>query len=199
MAHVDDFIILGDERSQEWLDVVNAYCGVAVRERPGEILINQSSYCAQVEEVKFQARDEDLPANEDEKSQLRGVLGAVQWRAYSTAPQHLVQLSMLQSQVSAATVKVLKLANKLVREVFHNRHLGLRVTDLGVDPQDVVFVAFSEQTRSVEHWRIHHMCQQPHHFGGTAGSSDSNLLEEWTSSTSCKIFSCCGSTSGIRG
>ena len=68
MAHVDDFIILGDENSQPWLDVVNAFhakyrwspwevmsynhCGVAVRELPGEILMDQSSYCAQVEEIK---------------------------------------------------------------------------------------------------------------------------------------------------
>ena len=73
------------------------------------------------------------------------MLGALRWRAYSTAPQHLVQLSMLQSQVNGATVKVLKMANKLVREVFHGRHLGLRVTDLGgADQQDVVFVAFSD-------------------------------------------------------
>ena len=114
------------------------HCGVAIRERPAEILMDQSTYCAQVEETKFNSV---IPA----KSQLRGVLGALQWRAYSTAPQHLVQLSMLQSQVNGATVKVLKMANKLVREVYHNRHMGIRVTDLGgIDPQEVVFVAFSD-------------------------------------------------------
>ena len=156
--------------------------------------MDQSTYCSQIDEVKFEMRDENLPASEREKSQLREVLGALQWRAYSTAPQHLVQLSMLQSQVNAATVKVLKMANKLVREVYHSRHLGLRVTDLGgIDPRDVVFVAFSDAAvgnrPDLSSTGGYIMCQQPYHFGWAAGSRDASSMEERPPSTGRKIFS----------
>ena len=160
-AHVDDFIITGCEQDPEWVAAVSGFhskyrfspwecvnynhCGVAVREGNSEFILDQSTYCSQIEEIKFEARNEDDLATKDEITQLRGVLGAVQWRAYSTAPQLLVQLSMLQSMISKATVKTLKLANKLVREAFHNRFQHIRITGLdGLDPEEVNFVAWSD-------------------------------------------------------
>ena len=160
-AHVDDFIITGCEQDPEWVAAVSGFhskyrfspwecvsynhCGVAVREGNSEFILDQSTYCSQIEEIKFEARNEDDLATKEEISQLRGVLGAVQWRAYSTAPQLLAQLSMLQSTISKATVKTLKLANKLVREAFHNRFQHIRITALdGVAPEEVCFVAWSD-------------------------------------------------------
>ena len=65
-------------------------------------------------------------------------------RAYS-APQLQVQLSVLQSMMSKATVKTLKLANKLVREAYRNRFQHIRVTDLdAIGPEEVCFVAWSD-------------------------------------------------------
>ena len=160
-AHVDDFIITGCEQDPEWVNAVAGFhsryrfspwecvnythCGVAVREGTNEFVLDQSTYCSQIEEIKFDARNEDDLATKEEITQLRGVLGAVQWRAYSTAPQLLVQLSMLQSMISKATVKTLKLANKLVREAFHNRFQHMRISGLGgIAPEEVNFVAWSD-------------------------------------------------------
>ena len=160
-AHVDDFIITGDEQDPEWVNAVAGFhsryrfspwecvsynhCGVAIREGTSEFTLDQSTYCSQIEEIKFTARDDNDLATKDEVSQLREVLGAVQWRAYSAAPQLLVQLSMLQSMISKATVKTLKLANKLVREAYHNRFQHIRITALdGVSPEEVNFVAWSD-------------------------------------------------------
>ena len=70
-------------------------------------------------------------------TQLRGVLGAIQWRAYSTAPQHMATLSMLQSQTSKATVATLQAANKLAREVYAQRHMCIKIPDLQVEPDEI--------------------------------------------------------------
>ncbi|CAE7547481.1 RE1 [Symbiodinium sp. CCMP2592] len=160
-AHVDDFIITGDESDSDWVAIVGRFyqsyrwspwevvdynhCGVAVREGHKEVIMDQAKYCAQIDEIKFKARGDEELATPDEVSQLRAALGALQWRAYSTAPQLLVQLSMLQSSVNKATVKVLKQTNKLVREAFHGRFLHMKVTDLdGISPEQVTFVAWAD-------------------------------------------------------
>lgn len=90
-------------------------------------------------------RKDDSPATEGELSQLRGLLGGIQWRVYQTAPQHAAQLSMLQSDMSKATLKTLKDANKLCREVYHQKHMPLKVNALRVnDPRQVIFVCWTD-------------------------------------------------------
>ena len=160
-AHVDDFVIAGDEQDAEWTEIVNRFhqsyrwspwevvsynhCGVMIKEGHREIIMDQSKYCAQIDEIKFENRSDEAPATKDEVAQLRAALGALQWRAYSTAPQLMVQLSMLQSSVNNATVRVLKQANKLVREAYHGRFMHIKVTDLdGTAPEQVTFVAWSD-------------------------------------------------------
>ena len=74
-AHVDDFIITGCEQDPEWVAAVSGFhskyrflswecvsynhCGVAVREGNSEFILDQSTYCSQIEEIKFEARNED--------------------------------------------------------------------------------------------------------------------------------------------
>ncbi|CAE7943401.1 RE2 [Symbiodinium necroappetens] len=160
VAHVDDFILAGNENDEMWLQAVRDFhstyrwspwecrdyphCGVQIHEGEQETVMSQADYCAQLKQIEVSNRDEDLPATEEEKSQLRGLLGGIQWRAYSTAPQHLATLSMLQTQANAATVKTLKAANKLCREVYHHRHETIRIQDLGVQPEDVVFLTWCD-------------------------------------------------------
>ena len=160
-AHVDDFVICGDESDAEWNQIVNGFhqsyrwspwevvnynhCGVVIKEGHREVMMDQSKYCSQIDEIQFAPRGDDELATKDEVSQLRAALGALQWRAYSTAPQLMVQLSMLQSLVTKATVRTLKQANKLVREAYHGRFLHMKVTDLdGISPEEVLFVAWAD-------------------------------------------------------
>ena len=160
IAHVDDFLVCGDENNEQWMEALSQFyarfrwspwetneymhCGVRVKEGEDEVILEQSEYCANIEEVKYEKRDEKLPATPEEVTQLRGVLGAIQWRAYSTAPQHMATLSMLQSQTSKATVGTLQQANKLAREVYAQRHMCIKIPDLQIDPDDVTFVAWSD-------------------------------------------------------
>ena len=159
-AHVGDFLLSGNEACEEWHEVVSKFytkyrwspwevspynhCGVRIQESNNEVTMDQSTYCGTLEQIEYQKRDENLPASAEEVSQLRGLLGGIQWRAYSTAPQHLAVLSMLQSQVSKATVKTLMMANKLCREVYHQRQNVLKVVNLEIAPEDVTFVAWCD-------------------------------------------------------
>ena len=160
VAHVDDFLLAGNEKDERWHSAVSTFyqkfrwspweasaynhCGVRIQETTDEVILDQSAYCAGLEQIKYEKRDENLPASPDEISQLRGLLGGIQWRAYSTAPQHLAMLNLLQSQVSKATVHTLQQANKLCREVFNQRHMAIRIPDLGVKPEEVTFVAWCD-------------------------------------------------------
>ena len=67
-----------------------------------------------LEPAIFEARDDDSPVTEKERSQLRGLLGTLQWRCYNTAPQHAARLSLIQSEVNTATIATAKSMNKLL-------------------------------------------------------------------------------------
>ena len=78
-------------------------------------------------------------------SQLRGALGALQWRAQQTAPHLMARLGQLQSSITKANIETIKATNKLIRENFQHRYLSARINQLGVeDPRSVHFVAWSD-------------------------------------------------------
>ena len=163
-AHVDDFLFCGNEDDCRYRAALHYlydkftwspweanrfdHCGVQLHQNSdGSFLLDHSQFCEKLEQVEIvkDGRKEGDAAHEGEKAQLRGLLGGIQWRSYQTGPLHSAQLSFLQSEMSHATVKTLKDANKLCREVHHNRHVPLRVTPLNVkDPKEVTFVTWCD-------------------------------------------------------
>ena len=96
-AHVDDFLIAGDNLSPEWRMVMEKFkkafrwspwestpflhCGVTINQLEDHFFVlSHDEYCAEIKH-----------------SQCRAVLGAVQWRVLQSAPQHAAKLSWLQS------------------------------------------------------------------------------------------------------
>ena len=160
-AHVDDFLFAGDSGSGVWQKAVSEiykryqwspwevdsymHCGVQViQSGDGTITLDHSAYCSNIEQIEIAGGDDD-PVSDMEKQQLRGVLGAIQWRVYQSAPQHAARLSMLQSQISHPTKATLREANKLVREVFQYKHVSPKFQRLQVeDPMSVTFVAWTD-------------------------------------------------------
>ena len=161
-AHVDDFLIAGDETSEVWSQALHTFyarfkwspwehgsyshCGIQVREECDfSYSLDHSEFCSNIEQITFQNRSDDEKINADELTQLRGVLGALQWRSHQTGPHLSSKLGQLQSEITRATVATLKAANKLVRECFQTRHLSTRINQLGVnDPRDIVFIGWSD-------------------------------------------------------
>ena len=162
-SHVDDFIICGNEECEAWNAVLTAFhqrfrwspwehssfthCGIVIKEAcDGSKILDHSKYCETVAQIHVQKeRPDKSPATADEVSQLRALLGAVQWRSYNSGPQHAFKVSMLLSQVTRATARTLREANKLVREVHGQRHLSTRISYLpGVAPEEVHFVCWTD-------------------------------------------------------
>lgn len=161
-SHVDDFLLAGNEESEQWVDLLQSFhqrfkwspwehgefvhCGVKLRERPGfAVDLDHTKFCEDLEQITFKNRADDDPATPEELTQLRGVLGAAQWRAYQSGPHHSAKLGILQSMVTKATVETLKAANKLVRELHQQKYISAKISPLPVqDPKDVCFIAWSD-------------------------------------------------------
>ena len=148
------WMISGCEDSQVWVDALTAFyrrfkwppwefenfnhcgdphCGVKVREEPDfSLTLDHSSFCENIERVVFQSRADHEPLKAEELTQLRGALGALQWRAHQTAPHLSTRLGQLQSETSRATVATAKGTNKLIGECFNSRHVSTRINQLYV-------------------------------------------------------------------
>ena len=125
VAHVDDFLMAGEESHPQWQQSISQFhsayswtpwekdsymhCGVQVTQRQdGSFVLNHSDYCTTIEPIKIDKKRHDNDrCTEDEKQQLRGVLGALQWRAYQSGPQHGARLSQLQSQLASPTIQTI--------------------------------------------------------------------------------------------
>ena len=161
-AHVDDFLFAGESdhplyqravshlydayQWSPWEIEAFSHCGVKLVQHPdGSVNLNHADYCAEIEPINITGRSDKDRVTSSELQELRAVLGALQWRVYQTGPQHGARLSMLQSQLADPTVATLCEANKLVREVYQGRHLGLKYQRLEVENlEEVVFVAWTD-------------------------------------------------------
>lgn len=98
-AHVDDFLFAGDDGNALWRKAVSTlyeayqwsnwqcddytHCGVHVVQRPDHS--EYSEYCATIEPIPIaKDRSEKDVISENERQQLRGILGAIQWRVYQS-------------------------------------------------------------------------------------------------------------------
>ena len=86
---------------------------------------------------------QDLPVTESERTQLRGLLGALQWPATQTSPHLQAGVSLLCGEVTKATTKTLEAANKLLRFAKSNADVGLDFRYLG-DKENVTFAVYSD-------------------------------------------------------
>ena len=135
-AHVDDFLICGDN-SEEWLHFVKVLltafrwtpweegkfkqCGVLMTQQPDNSIVqDQTEYLATLTEIDMKnERKEQLnsPVTEGERTQLRALLGALQWLVTQTRVDCAVDVNLLQSCVATATVETLLSANKILRKL----------------------------------------------------------------------------------
>ena len=161
-SHVDDFLISGDEQSEEWMNALQSFydrfkwspwecntythCGIRIREETDfSFSLDHSSFLENLEQIDFKGRPDHELITEEERTQLRGVLGALQWRSHQSTPMLAAKLGQLQSDITKATVSTLRQANKLAREAFQDRFISARINQLEVnDPKDVTFVMWSD-------------------------------------------------------
>ena len=156
-AHVDDFLICGDEDDDDWKQFIEILltsfrwtpwekdrfkqCGVLIEQNAdNSITQDQDEYLATLMEIeisKERAAQPNSPVTEKERTQLRALLGGEQWLVTQTQVGCMVDVNLLQSSVVTATVETLQAANKILRKLRHGsnklytRKIGGKVQMVG--------------------------------------------------------------------
>ncbi|CAE7666546.1 GIP [Symbiodinium sp. CCMP2456] len=158
--HVDDLCTGGNEDFQKnvlqplrsmfpfkhWKVGAGEFLGKQLEQKPdGSIVISQGEYARQVKGIDMcreRRREKSEPVTEDERRQLRGVLGGINWLVTSSRPDLAAWCSLMQQRVSEATVNDLIETNKLVSLCHDNSqaHVWIRSIPL----QDVQFAMLSD-------------------------------------------------------
>ena len=132
-GHVDDFLFGGSVEDQGWTRILEliknrfkwgdwdqgsfVQCGVQVDTIPEGFALSQPRYLDTVDEIPVSTQrrkglqDTTTP---QERSQLRGLLGALSWYSQQTAPHLSADVSLMLSEVSQSTVQSLIKANQLL-------------------------------------------------------------------------------------
>ena len=100
------------------------YCGCEIAQGADfSIRVRQTEYCSSVHEIPLSQERRSNPQDaisQEERTQMRQRLGALNWRATQTAPWLLATVSVLQGCVEQGVVADLLAVNKLVR--LHRKH-----------------------------------------------------------------------------
>ena len=165
-VHVDDVVSSGDgdfyrERVRRlrsvfpfgsWKHAVDesvTFCGCEVTQNlNGSLDVKQERFALGLNEVNMsreRKQQEESVATDEEKKQMKGLLGGLAWRANQTAPWLSATTSILQGHTQAARVKDVLLANKLCRLQRAQASVGLHFSN---EIQEPVIITFSDASHA---------------------------------------------------
>ena len=136
-SHVDDFLIAGNKESAYWQQCHEALmaafrwtplekncfkqCGVNITQNEdGSVTQEQDEYLSSMGEIeisKERASQMTAPVTEQERTELRALLGGLQWLVTQSRVDGAIDVNLLQSCVTTATVETLLAANKVLRKL----------------------------------------------------------------------------------
>ena len=136
-SHVDDFIITGKEDDKDWQryrqlfkNLYNwspwqagtfTFAGIELKQtKDYTIYMTQETFCNALRPVTIaneHQRKLTDSLSPSEVSQARGLAMKAQWRAIQTAPQFCARIGLLTSALKDPTLRELKEANSIVREL----------------------------------------------------------------------------------
>ena len=90
-----------------------------------------------------------LAVTESERTQLRGLIGALQWPATQSSPHLQAQVSMLAGDVTRATIKTLQNANKALRMA--KTHATLVWSTAALAKRNLTMIAYSDASFACRH------------------------------------------------
>ena len=135
-GHVDDFLFTGSENDAGWREAIQkiqsrfkwgdwdkddfVQCGVQVSRDGDGFTLSQKRYVEAIPEIPVNSRrrkDTKASTTDRERTQLRGLLGALSWHAQQVAPHLSASVGLLLTEVSQSTVQTLIHANTLLSHV----------------------------------------------------------------------------------
>ena len=124
------------------------FLGVSMsKEAHGGHSCGHGNYLAKLKPItldKGRMANHDSPVTDKERTQLRALLGALQWAATQTSPHLQAMTSMLAGEVPKATIATILAANKALRFAKNNSDVRLQYAPLGATVEDITFVAYSD-------------------------------------------------------
>ena len=155
--HVDDGLCAGNERFNQKIDLLEkkypfgtkwmsqfTFTGIDMQQTPdGTIHLSQSKYIRAIEPIKIlpeRRKQPDQKVTEDERQQLRALIGSIQYAAVHTRPDLSSRLSMLQSAINSATIETLVSANQALHEA--KKHHDVTIKIQPISTKDLRFLAF---------------------------------------------------------
>eukprot|EP00435_Cladocopium_sp_Y103_P018919 s1103_g4.t1 len=156
--HVDDGIGGGDQKFMEVLERVRkrfsfgsfekgsfVFTGIRFRQwDDGSVEYDQIEYIDKISPIeipKYRRAGSDSPLTPGEVTQLRSLIGALQYAAVHTRPDIAAKVGEIQSRVTKATVSDLVFANKVLHEA---KSHPVTLMTLPITPDQVTFCAFSD-------------------------------------------------------
>ena len=161
--HVDDLLGCGDinnvvyQRTKEKLHELFSfrmweesgtlqYCGCDIINNDEGISLKQTDYINKQKPITLTSTrksDVNSPLTQRETTQLRALIGALQWPCTQSSPYLQCSVSQLAGKVSKATVGTIDYGNKILRMAKANSDVSLQYTNLG-DINDITFVTYAD-------------------------------------------------------
>ena len=157
--HVDDGLCGGNQRFQETIDKLEKkypfgskriqqfiFTGIEMNQNNDKsITLSQASYIKNIDPIKItreRRRQEEALVTEEERRDLRALIGSLQYAAVHTRPDLSSRLSFLQSDINRATVGTLVQGNQALHEA--KKYSDVAITVRPIPISDLRFLAFSD-------------------------------------------------------
>ncbi len=161
--HVDDLLGCGDINSDIYQKVKKQlhelfsfrmweesgtlqYCGCDIVKDDKVISLKQTDYITKQKPITLPStrkNDPNSPLTQKETTQLRALIGALQWPCTQSSPYLQCSVSQLAGKVSKATVSTIDHGNKILRMAKANSDVTLQYSNLG-DINDITFVTYAD-------------------------------------------------------
>ena len=147
--HVDDMLGCGDPTSKiynkvieelrntfsfrEWKDGDSLeYCGATMVKNPdGTIKLHHEQYLKKIKPMTLPRLGPEHEMSQQETTQLRGLLGSLQWPAVQSSPHLQASTSVYSGSVSKGLLKTAMDTNRLLKFAKENSDVGLTFAPLG--------------------------------------------------------------------
>ena len=146
--HVDDLLGAGDEtdhgpnsfaqrkkelkkifKFRSWIeDSSLSYCGTDIVQNDGEIRVSMKTYLKKLAPItvnKDRRNHSSVSCTPKEVTQLRGLLGGLQWPAGQAMPHLQASVSLLQGQISRSTIGTINEVNRTLKFAKEYADVGL--------------------------------------------------------------------------
>ena len=169
--HVDDGLYCGNAKFHEVIQQLEkqypfgsrkkrnfVFTGLQINQNQDfSIEVDQCQYVKDIDPIRISPERRKNPqeaVSEEERQQLRALIGSLQYAATNTRPDLGSRLSFLQSKINTACVETLLDGNRTLHEAKTHANVKLKIQP--IDLEDIRFVSFSDAAFASEKTKSSH-------------------------------------------